>query len=280
MENSNDIHTLWIGEHLSAMELLTLKSFLFHGFKVNLWTYADIVNIPAGVQLKNATEILPETSIFSYNKPNKFGHGKGSFSGFSDVFRYKLLYEKGGIWIDMDISCLQPFAFDTNYFFRYHHKIGLVGNVLKAPKGAPLMKWCYEQCIKVVNAENTNWLLPIELLKEGVYRFNLESYIQDISNPDSFPLVRELYFHSNTDISQCSVIHWMNEEFRRMNIDKNYAIKHSHYQYLLSKYNIPFTFASRKQVNTLKWKTSTIYYALTNLKARYNWYLSKLRSNF
>lgn len=280
MSDANDIHTLWIGDQLSAMELMTLQSFLQHGFTVHLWTYSDKLIPPEGVHPEDAREILSESAVFSYNKSNKYGHGKGSLSGFSDIFRYKLLHERGGIWIDMDITCLRAFQITTPYFFRHHQHIGLVGNVLKAPKGSPLMEWCYQRTISEVTADNTHWLLPIEILKEGVYHFRLESYIQNISNPDSFPVVRELLLHSKSDISAWSVIHWMNEEFRRMGIDKNMAVNGSHYQLLLHQYNIPYSAATETAVRQLKWETSKFNYALLNLKARYNWYREKLGNYF
>ena len=95
------VHMLWIGDTLSAMEQLTVQSFLQCGYRVYLWTYSPDLFAPAGVVRKDANEIIPEEKIFTYNHYNKFGHGKKSYSGFSDIFRYKLLYEHGGIWSDM-----------------------------------------------------------------------------------------------------------------------------------------------------------------------------------
>ena len=280
MDNTNPIHTLWIGDCLSAMELLTLQSFLDTGFNVILWTYATAINAPSNVEIKDANEIIPKAQIFNYTQANKFGHGKGSFSGFSDIFRYKLLFDKGGIWVDMDITCLQSFSIKAPYFFRFHHHIGLVGNVLKAPKGSPLMEWCFKKAIEVVHADSTNWLLPIEILRAGVEQFQLTQYIQDISNPDSFPLVRELYIHHKTNTANWKVIHWMNEEFRRMQLDKNIAIKDSHYQILLEKHRIPYRTANKEEAQKIIWETSKFSYAVLNLKARYFWYKRKLIQYF
>lgn len=280
MHNPNQIHTLWIGDKLTAMELLTLHSFIHYGFEVNLWMYSKITNVPDNVYIKDANEIIEQNSIFYYKHRNKYGHGKGSVSGFSDIFRYKLLYEQGGIWVDMDITCLKQFSINTPYFFRYHHHIGLVGNILKAPINAPLMQWCYEKSIADVNDENTNWLLPIEILKKGVYHFNLEEYIQNISNPDSFPIVKKLFIHSSTNINHWGAIHWMNEEFRRLQIDKNFVISGSTYQSLLDIYHIPYKIATQKEARKIKWKVSKIQYAFINLEARYKWYKDKMLSFF
>ena len=33
----------------------------------------------------------------------------GSLAAFSNLFRYKLLLERGGWWVDTDVICLRPF---------------------------------------------------------------------------------------------------------------------------------------------------------------------------
>lgn len=275
MDSNNTIHTLWIGHTLSAMELLTMQSFLDHGYSVNVWSYSEDLKIPAGAIWKDANEIIPEKDIFSYRHTNKYGHGKGSYAGFSDIFRYKLLYEKGGIWVDTDITCLKKLDISTPYFFRHHHSIGLVGNVLKAPAQSPLMRWCYEQAVKTVQPDNKEWLLPVEILKKGVLRFELSQYIGDISNQDSFPIVRTLLFSDKKLRPEWKVIHWMNEEFRRLNISKSVAVSGSAYEQLLNKHQIPHQVATDKEKRTLWLKTSKIQYTWLNLKARWQWYREK-----
>lgn len=273
MNNSNTIHTLWIGQYLSAMELLTLYSFRENGHSVQVWTYSPSLNIPDGVTQRDANEIIPEADVFHYQHANKYGHGKGSYAGFSDIFRYKLLYEHGGIWADMDITCLQPLDLKTPYFFRHHHTMGLVGNLMKCPKHSPLMKWCYEEAAGQVKSDNMEWLLPIEILKQGVRNHQLEAYIGDISNPDNFPLVKEYYLHDKPLPSKWFIFHWMNEEFRRLQLDKDMAIKNSVYEQLLNKYGITHRVATREETRKVWWATSKLHYAWLNLKARWNWYV-------
>ncbi len=190
--SSSVIHGLWIGNKMSALELLTIHSFLQHGFQFHLWTYQQIENIPNGCTVRDANEIIPKQAVFFYSNKNKFGHGKGSYAGFSDIFRYKLLYEYGGIWTDMDVTCIQNININTEYFFRYHHKSGAVGNFMKCPPKSELMQWCYQQASKNINENNTNRMLPIEILNDGIKRYQLENYIQAISNIDSFPIVLSL----------------------------------------------------------------------------------------
>jgi hypothetical protein len=265
------VNSLWIGKELSAMELLTIQSYIDFGFDFQLWCYDDISNLPSKVLVKDANQIIPASKIFSYQKKNKFGHGKGSVSGFSDLFRYKLLYDEGGIWTDMDITCLANFNVKEDYFFRYHHQIGLVGNFMKTPKNAQLMLFCYDETLKQVNEHNTNWLLPIQILKSGIYQYHLEHFVQEISNIDSFPLVRKLYITNFNIPTNWKIIHWMNEEFRRFQLDKNKAIKNSIYHQLLLKHNIKHEVVEGIAAQKIKLKTSKLNYSIINLKARFLW---------
>lgn len=72
MNNDNMVHTLWIGEELSAMELLTLQSFSDCGFSVQLWCYNKNIIVPDGIIKKDANEIIEESSVFHYTYTNEF----------------------------------------------------------------------------------------------------------------------------------------------------------------------------------------------------------------
>ena len=55
------VHGLWIGNHLSLLELLCLHSFTAKGYSFHLWTYEALDNtLPKGVELKDANEIIPK----------------------------------------------------------------------------------------------------------------------------------------------------------------------------------------------------------------------------
>lgn len=103
------IQSLWIGNYLSPLESLCIKSYLYHGHEFHLYCYDEILNLPKGVKLKDASEILSEEEIFldSHN----------SITAFSDYFRYCLLYQKGGWWVDLDTVCLNFFDFKEPYCF-------------------------------------------------------------------------------------------------------------------------------------------------------------------
>lgn len=267
MNVKNTVHGLWIEGNLSPLELLTIHSFLAQGYHFFLWSYdIDRSNIPEEVIVKDARAIIPEEEIFFYRQKNQFGHGKGSFAGFSDIFRYKLLYEYGGWWTDMDITCLKRLP-EPDYFFRANKtSSSAIGNLIFCMPQSPVMKWCYEQAVSSVHPLNKNWALPIQILNDGIQQFELQSYIQSISNKDSWLEVSQLI--NNRKIpDEYYCIHWMNEEFRRLKISKSSFPSDSNLYQLTRQYCLsakPMKSISAKAMFFIK--TSRIYYVLINLR--------------
>lgn len=268
MNIKNTVHGLWIEGSLSPLELLTIHSFIAQGYHFHLWSYyLDGSNIPNEVILKDAREIIPEKDIFLYQQKNQFGHGKGSFAGFSDIFRYKLLYEHGGWWTDMDITCLKRLP-DTDYFFRANKIISsAVGNLIFCPPHSRIMQWCYEQAALSISEDNTNWILPIQILNDGIQKFALQSYIQSISNKDSWLEVSQL-LNNRRIPDQYYCIHWMNEEFRRLKLSKSVFPTNSNLYQLALRYHLEVV-PIKGLLERVKFtfKTSQWYYLLINLRS-------------
>ena len=61
---SNIIQSLWIGEALSKMEQLSIKSFRDFGHEYHLYTYGTVKNIPEGTVVKDGNEIVPASARF------------------------------------------------------------------------------------------------------------------------------------------------------------------------------------------------------------------------
>lgn len=244
------VHGLWIGEQLSALEMLTLHSFTSQGHEFHLWTYGPLKNtLPPGAVLMDANQIIPFQKVFRYKNKNKYGHGKGSVSGFSDIFRYKLLYEKGGWWVDMDVTCLKPLNLIAPYFFRQHHDLELVGNVMKVPSGDRLMKDCYEEASATIDENNTDWHKPIEILNRQVLQNQLQTYISgQISNQDKWDEVKKHVCRNNPMPENYHVIHWMNEEWRSRKLDKNDIRYNSALGKLMIKHSLLLLPDSRYQI--------------------------------
>ncbi|MCB9186640.1 MAG: hypothetical protein H6601_07830 [Flavobacteriales bacterium] len=237
------INGLWIGDKLSLLEELTIQSFIDNGHVFHLWVYAAIeTRIKEGLVIKDANQILPSASIFKYPEKGAIDWGAGSYAGFSDLFRYRLLYEEGGWWTDMDVTCLKPWDIDSPYFFRNHWKYKVVGNVMKTPKGCATMLRCFEETAFQVTEHNHNWHLPIEILnshleKDGLmtYRriglFNLDIHI-NIKNYLELPLLLPIDWMG---------VHWINSSGKL-----KYRAK-STFANLLTKHSIIATDVGRKQ---------------------------------
>jgi hypothetical protein len=244
------IHGLWIGRQLSTVELLCIHSFIEHGHQFVLWAYDDIETpLPSGVVLRDATSIIPREQVFAYTKRNQFGHGKGSYAGFSDIFRYLLLCTYGGWWTDMDVVCLSPLDIESPYVFRTHHDFPVVGNIMKCPQGSELMRRCYEKANATVNADNADWNLPIRILNDAISELGLQSYILNFSNQDSWRYIRTLLFRNPRLPSHWKVLHLVNEEWRRNKIDKNAIPRRSLIGRKIAAYGIsaPAGFSARSR---------------------------------
>ena len=220
------IHGMWVGEKLSRLELLTLKSFAHFGHEFHLWAYDDLskYHLPPSVRLRSAHEIIPRSEIFAHSGlDHETGVGKDSFGApFSDLFRFKLLHEHGGIWVDMDITCLRQFDFKADYAFR-PHRIGVVGSILKCPKGSPLMRKIVDETIRSVNAESP-YLAPNRILTKHVEAAGLaSSIVKDMSNPDNWmEFIRPLIEGRMNIPENWYAIHWINEMWRTLRSDGGY----------------------------------------------------------
>jgi hypothetical protein len=230
------VHGLWIGNLLEPMQLLTIHSFMAHGFEFYLWTYnAKLAPIPDGIVLEDANKVIPEDRVFRYpqNSPIDVEFGKGSYAGFSDIFRYKVLYEYGGWYTDMDITCLKRPDFPTDYVFRDHWLLPAVGNIMRCPPKSLLMQRSYELASRVVNEMNDDWHKPIRIMCRFIEELGLEKFIYPgICNLDDSAEIEQKFIYGSAPIPEnWYFIHWCNAMSR-----KNYR-DDSTYHKLLKLYN-------------------------------------------
>ena len=241
---SNIIQTLWIGNHLSVMERLSLKSFVDNDMEIHLYCYDEIDNVPEGVVIKDGSEILPKEDIFAY----KVGPGKGSYSAFSNFFRYKLLNLKGGWWVDTDMVCLSKWNFEEEYVFITEEDYGTGKSVvnsgaIKAPKGCEIMEWAYQECLKH-DREKLQWgTVGPKLLGEAVEKFKLNMYIRERQEFCIIAPFRSSLFTVKLNEmnfpEQVVGLHLWNEAWRRLGLDKHATYHHnSIYERLKRKHKV------------------------------------------
>lgn len=230
------VNTLWIGSRLSDLEILTLTSHLNVGHEVTLWTYEmDIQNVPVGVLVKDAREIMEGRYVFAY----EVGEGKGSYSACSNLFRYKLLLEQGGWWIDADVVALRRFEFEEEYVFASERlKKGsfcATPCAMKVSPGSALMQQCWE-ISSAVDRTTLEWgTIGPKLLTNAIFDHDLEGFVVD---PDVFCPVDwfdsevDPFIHNEPDLKNSFAVHLWQDMWRRKGIDKNSSSPNSLYERL------------------------------------------------
>lgn len=133
------IHMFWHGAPLSRIERLSIESFLANGHAVNLHLYDSLQGVPVGASIVDASVVLPRDVIFRHRRT-------GSLGPFADWFRYRVLVERGGIWADTDVVCLEPLAYDDAVVFGWEDSQYVNTAVLGLPMGHPLADWMARAC--------------------------------------------------------------------------------------------------------------------------------------
>jgi Alpha 1,4-glycosyltransferase conserved region len=141
--------SFWHGGALSPYEQFCLKSFVDCGHAVDLYTYDNGLVAPAGVRVCDAAEFINPDEVFVYQAE---GFGKGSPSAFSNFFRYTLLAEKGGWWIDTDVVCLTDRIPIVDEFFARQDADYVNCGIMYFEPRHPVMTQCREQTIKLGRA--------------------------------------------------------------------------------------------------------------------------------
>ena len=242
------IQGLWVGNPLSKMEQMCIKSFLYWGHEFHLYVYEPIENIPEGTIVKDANEILSKDVIFTYQN----GDEKGSFAGFSNFFRYKLIYDKGGFWVDMDTICLKPFDFTSPYVFSSElngEGIEMINcGIIGAPKHNQMCLTGFEICMTKDRKSMMFGETGPQLMRFIIDKYDLKYYAKSykVFCPIHYYHVDSLVNENESvDELMCDLlndsyaIHLWNELWRRRKLDKNATFPESSiYQYLLKKYSV------------------------------------------
>ncbi|TSE12893.1 hypothetical protein C1D09_006785 [Mesorhizobium intechi] len=118
------------------------------GHPVRVWSYAPEkleFLVARGIEVRNADDVMPRALFERIVAGSEIRY-------FSDIFRYALLYEHGGLWMDCDVILLRAFPFRGDHFFnlqwRGSHKGHFVcGNVIYAKPYSSHLRALYELSI-------------------------------------------------------------------------------------------------------------------------------------
>ena len=243
-ENKKDkilVQSFWYGKELSNIEVLCINSFLKTGHIFHLYCYENVKNVPNGTVIKDASEILNKEDIFFYGGKDQ----KGSVSAFSNMFRYKLLLDKGGYWVDMDMVCLRQLDINKKYVFSSEVDINgkeyINAGIIKVPKNSDFAKYAY-QYTKDVNKDMLKWgKIGPNLVSETVKKYNLLKYVRRPEFSCPLHYCHLLKIIENDDITMYKntyCIHMWNQWWNRLNLDKNGIYKSSSFfEKLKNRYN-------------------------------------------
>jgi hypothetical protein len=216
------IQSLWVGEALSTMERLSVASFLAAGHGYYLYVYRPVANVPEGAELRDACEVLPESMVFQYPKCP-------SYAGFSNFFRYKLLSDRGGWWVDTDAVCLRPFDFPDDYVIGTELTIEgeaiPTSGFLKAPAGSGALRFAWEECLGKDPTRLAWGETGPRLVAEAMRRFSLDRFLRE---PSVFTPVPHFAWEHVLEPGwdgefpdTTHAVHLWNEKWRRAGRDKD-----------------------------------------------------------
>ena len=118
------------------------------GHPVRVWSYSPQklgFLLPLGIEVRPAEDVMPRDLFQRIVAGSEIRY-------FSDIFRYAVLYEHGGLWMDTDVILLRPFPFRGDYFLNLqwrgaHQGHFICGNVMFAMPHSRHLRSLYETSI-------------------------------------------------------------------------------------------------------------------------------------
>ena len=181
MSQSNKVSTLWLKGRIRNIDHVCLASMVANDLDVSLYSYESVSNVPEGIKLKDANEILDLSLLDKLQCiKKKENNSYQPIVNFSDFFRIFLQKHEKGLWLDSDMFIFRPFTYDLKeVFFGYEGKGRIGSPVFYLPKDHEIISE-YENLIKQ-DVLMPNWLG----FKRGVIKpFWWKITGQDFSPPD------------------------------------------------------------------------------------------------
>jgi hypothetical protein len=202
-----------------------MKSFLDNGQRFILYTYSRSLNVPDGVECRDASQLIGPEGYFTYGAGA--GAGRGSHALFSNLFRYKLLAEHGGWWVDTDVVCMSREIPQVEIFAAYENTGKINNAVLRLPKGHSVAQEAFHKAQEV--GEHATWGQCGPLLLTALLEAHGLTHIAQPMTacyPIHYSEALDVLRPSHTDVTRERVrgalfLHLWNEIFRREQVDKS-----------------------------------------------------------
>ncbi|WP_245278323.1 hypothetical protein [Ensifer aridi] len=193
--SSPDFVSFWHGP-IDGLTYGCLASFPYHGARLRLYSYNDNIKVPPGIDLADAREICPDTSLIG----RYIADGRVEFSKFSNLFRYLLIKQTGCCWVDCDFLCLRPPEFQHRemvfgYQYPKENPLAINGAVLKLPRKHDVLAGLIQHAREVVDLDQRWGAIGPQLITTKFYEAGLSEFASaaadyyPISPPDFWKLI-------------------------------------------------------------------------------------------
>ncbi|MFT4118561.1 hypothetical protein [Bradyrhizobium sp.] len=222
MPQTETVRCFWHGSPLGPYQLAGMRSFVDQGHRVELFTYDPAIAVPDWIVRRDANEIWPTDRVLAYQKDI----GRGSFALHSNLFRYAMLHQLGGWWIDHDVILLRPELPADPFFFSIEtvDPTRVTFSVVKFPAGHPALQECLERCV-ALGESPLYGETGADLFTEIVVKHGLAKHGQamDTTYPLSALDVPAMFDPAKRDQLQArcaksTFVHLFNETWRRAGI--------------------------------------------------------------
>lgn len=222
--------SLWVGRKLRWIERLAIKSYLDNGWRFQLYVYDDVENVPEGCEILDASAIIPAKEVFKEGMGS--GAHAGSIGAFSDLFRYQLLFKRGGMWTDTDVINFKRFEPDGQKFICTEISdaavVTLNGAIMAAPAGDPFLARAYDRAVSLLSSSERffftrigPYLLAELLIEMGVHHIELlpPGFLGPVSWLNAASLLQPFeVMMARQDVRQAVNLHVYTETWRALGL--------------------------------------------------------------
>lgn len=216
------VRCFWHGSQLGPYQLMGMRSFVDQGHRIELFTYDPAISVPDWITRRDANEIWPTSQVLTYRNDI----GRGSFALHANLFRYSMLHQLGGWWIDNDVILLRRELPPQDFFFSIetHNPMRVTVSVLKFPAGHPALAEALARCI-AAGETPLYGETGADLLSDVVAKYRLSRHGQAMET--TYPLsaldVPAMFDPAERDrlrarCTKSTFVHLFNETWRRAGI--------------------------------------------------------------
>lgn len=166
-----DVNMFWHGPELGLIHAACIRSFIRNGHSVFMHCYDCPKDLPEGVKLIDAAEIMPLSDLLTHKK-------RGSITLGADRYRYRLIAAGYGLYADCDMFCIKTIK-DSPYILGRQDDRTVNCAFMKLPAQSKLSEMLIESTKDSLyvppwyKKEKKTYLSILKKLKMGVHVYDL-----------------------------------------------------------------------------------------------------------